>query len=915
MKNFLSLCAFICTSFVFAQKAEIKGKVIFPDKKPVEAATVYLSSQKDSTLIDYTITDAQGVFSLPLRPVETANFLTISYTGYEDHTEKFEQLKSVVDLGTIELKTSDNILDEIVIVADVAPIRIKQDTLEFNAASFKVRPDATVKELLEQLPGVEVDEEGKIKVNGKEVTNVLVNGKPFFSEDGKVVLENLPAEIINKIQVTDYKTKEERLSGAVSSGETQTINLTIDEDKNKGLFGQAIAGYGTNDRYESSLLFNYFKGDLKISVLGSSNNINSTGFSTDEIMDNMSGGRNRYNSWSSDGSFSLNGMHFAGGQGIYQTDMLGFNYNDNWGKDNKVNGSYLFHEVESRNKNKSRIENLLPDNRYLTESESDTKSKSGNHTLNYDIEVKLDSLTTFSISPKLQKGISNSRSNSFSETRNEFNELLNESENNNYTQEDSYFFENQLLFSRRFHKIGRSLSFTFDNKNTKTASDNYRNSSARFYQTELPDDVRDQQILNNNHTDEYTLGINYREPISEKQTLTLSFRNTWTNEFQSRGTFDRNNASDQFSDYNNLLSYSNHLNGIKTQSSVSYLVRSEKTTLSANLGTTFNNFDVASLYNNQNYLNQRLDVLPNISSYASIRFGKSTRLFVNYSYREDSPSFYQLLEYEDLSNPLFITTGNKDLKTTQRHNLYFNFNNYDWQTRSGYSFYASGSIQPRSIASATTFDENYVGYSTYVNVENTKSYWMGFNYSKNYQLSDKNKLSVAAKINLSGGSYKGFQNNVSFVNNYTSWGPGTNLTFDFDKVFIVKPSYNYEITHNSFKNSFIDKTNYFTHNAGLMITAYWPKNVVFGSDMTYQYNSNLADGFRKDYLLWNLSFGYSFYNESLTAKLKIYDLLNQNQSIRRSVSSTSISDVENTILKQYFMLSLTYKLEKFAGKK
>src|SRR5690606_34652594 len=123
-------------------------------------------------------------------------------------------------------------------------------------------------------------------------------------------------------------------------------------------------------------------------------------------------------------------------------------------------------------------------------------------------------------------------------------------------------------------------------------------------------------------------------------------------------------------------------------------------------------------------------------------------------------------------------------KTTQRHNLYFTFNNYDWQTRSGYSFYDSGSIQPRSIASATTFDENYVGYSTYVNVENTKSYWMGFNYSKNYQMSDKNKLSVAAKINLSGGSYKGFQNNVSFVNNYTSWGPGTNLTFDFDKVFI-----------------------------------------------------------------------------------------------------------------------------------
>src|SRR5690606_39152232 len=179
--------------------------------------------------------------------------------GFEDFSKEFETIKSSVDLGTIQLIPGSDVLEELVITTDAAPVRVKKDTLEFNAASFKVRPDATVKELLEQLPGVEVDDEGKIKVNGKEVSNVLVNGKPFFSEDGKVIMENLPAEIINKVQVTDYKTKEEKLSGAIASGETQTINLTIDEDKNKGLFGQFIAGYGTSERYESSLLFNYFK--------------------------------------------------------------------------------------------------------------------------------------------------------------------------------------------------------------------------------------------------------------------------------------------------------------------------------------------------------------------------------------------------------------------------------------------------------------------------------------------------------------------------------------------------------------------------------------------------------------------------------------------------------------------------------
>lgn len=915
MKNFLNICALLCTTLAFSQKIEVKGKVTDPDRKPVEAATVYLSSQKDSTLIDYTITDVGGNFTIPIRKTTEPSFLTVSYLGFDDHSTKLDLLKESLDLGNIQLQAGSDLLDELVFTADVAPVRVKKDTLEFNAASFKVRPDATVKELLEQLPGVEVDNDGKIKVNGKEVSNVLVNGKPFFSEDGKVIMENLPAEIINKVQITDYKTKEEKLSGAVASGETQTINLTIDEYKNKGLFGQFIAGYGTNERYESSLLFNYFKGDLKVSVLGSSNNINSTGFSTDEIMDNMSGGRNRYSSWSSDGSININGLEFGGGKGIYQTDMLGFNYNDSWGKKNKVSGNYLFHEVESKNKTRSRIENLLPDNRYITESESDLRSKSGKHTFNYDIEMEIDSLTTLSIAPRLQRGINNSYSESYRESRNEFGELLNESTNNNSSNEDTYFFENALLISKRFQKKGRSVSVSFNNKNSKTANEHRKDMATYFYQTQVPEDIRNQHISNKDHTDEYALTLMYREPISTKQTLSLSVTNRWTNEFQSRNTFDFNATNNNYSNYNNLLSYTNNYNGFSVNPHVNYSLRGEKFYTSFSVGTAMNNYDITSNYNNQEYINNRFDILPSASFYGSLRFGKSTSIGLNYSYREESPYFFQMLEYEDLSNPLYITQGNKDLQTTQRHTLYLNYSNYDWQTRSGYYFYGGGSINPRSTATSTLFDENYVGYSTYINVENTHSYWMGMNYSKSYQLSDKNKLTIGAGLSYNGNLNKGMQNNVLYSSNRNWYGPNADLTFDFDKKLIIKPTYEYQITHNDFENIFLDKTNYFVHQAGLMVTAYWPKNVVFGSDITYEYNSNLTSGFRKDYLLWNMSLGYNFYNERFLAKVKVYDLLDQNQSVSRSVSSTSISDVENTILKQYFMFSLTYKLEKFAGKK
>lgn len=184
---------------VFAQnKLTISGKLTDENKKPIESATIYLSAQRDSTLIDYTISDTKGSFSLPVKKIDYPVFVSVSSIGYEDYTQKFDAINENIDLKTLLLKSIDNQLEEMIITADVAPIRIKQDTLEFNASSFKVRPDATVKELLEQLPGVEVDDEGKIKVNGKEVNNVLVNGKPFFNEDGKVAMENLPADIIKK---------------------------------------------------------------------------------------------------------------------------------------------------------------------------------------------------------------------------------------------------------------------------------------------------------------------------------------------------------------------------------------------------------------------------------------------------------------------------------------------------------------------------------------------------------------------------------------------------------------------------------------------------------------------------------------------------------------------------------------------
>ena len=315
----------LLTSSLVAQNTiTLKGKIIEDATKlPLESATIYITSVKDSTIVDYTIADKNGNFSLSTRKITQPVYFKVSFVGFQEYVQKLESLTVSKDFGVINVLDTANDLNEVVVKGQAPPVRIKQDTLEFNASSFKVRPDSNVEALLKQLPGVEVSSDGKITVNGKEVNNILVNGKPFFGKDGKVATQNLPADIIEKVQVSDTKTKEEELSGQAASAEEKTINLTIQEDKNKGLFGKFSGGLGSDNRYESSGLINYFKDDQKFSFLGSSNNINSVGFSMDEIFDSMGGGRNIYSS--SDGSFNIDGQQFGGGSGITQSNMIGLN--------------------------------------------------------------------------------------------------------------------------------------------------------------------------------------------------------------------------------------------------------------------------------------------------------------------------------------------------------------------------------------------------------------------------------------------------------------------------------------------------------------------------------------------------------------------------------------------------------------
>ena len=390
---------FLLFSSVFLQAQNFEVTGILKDKttkQPLEAATVFMETVKDTTLITYTITNAKGMFSLEGKTNQKEVSVNISFVGYENYRKTIDLTNLKVDLGEILLDFNVATLDEVV-VKSRAPITVKKDTLEFNVKSFKTKKDANIEDLLKELPGVEVDEDGKITVNGKEVNKILVNGKPFFGDDPTIATRNLTKEIVEKIQVTDTKTDDEAFAGEEGDKENKTINLTIAEENNKGVFGRVAGGVGTDERFEFAGIVNVFDNDRRISILGGGNNLNSAGFSFGEIRKFFGGGNSI--SFNSNGSFSIDGRGFGGSQGIVTSRNAGANYADVIGKKIDISADYFYSGANSFDEVRTERENILPDRRFFTNSTTRSDGNVDNHSANMTFNIKVDSTFLINIRP------------------------------------------------------------------------------------------------------------------------------------------------------------------------------------------------------------------------------------------------------------------------------------------------------------------------------------------------------------------------------------------------------------------------------------------------------------------------------------------------------------------------------------
>lgn len=902
-KFFYFLVTFLfCYSANAQNEIVIKGTVLdINTQLPLELATVYFTTVKDSTVIEYATTDKNGAFAIKTKKYDKPIFLKVNYMGYQPYFEEEKGLLESKDFGKLYLLENVNALKDVVIKSEAPPITIKKDTLEFNAASYKVRPDSNVETLLKQLPGFEVGADGKVTVNGKGVNQVLVNGKTFFDKDGAIALKNLPAEIIKKIQVSDFKTKKEELSKQESTSDFSSINITIDEKKNKGYFGKILGGYGSDDRYESSLLLNFFNNKQKISVLASSNNINSTGFAMDEVFDNMGGGRNSKGNTGSSG----------GGKGITQSNLAGLNYSDDWSKNFMVMGSYNFSNSINNNESKSDQVSFLPSGNIATSSDSKTRSENTGNTANFELEYVIDPTTRLVIMPKVNQSRSNSDSSSSSFSEDQNGNSLNESNANSYSESTNTSLGNTINFNKSFKKDFRNFNLFFDGNIANTDSEAQNLSQTIFYQDSKPNDDRRQKSLNNNKSDIYALELEYTEPVTDSLRLRFGSDFNWSKEIKDAKTFDFNDATQSYSDLNeSLTNYTtSKQNSFSPKVGVTWQKR--KFTVNLNSKTAIVEFDNHSLYlNNSTDLNKRY-ALPYGDFQIRYKFSRSKNLSFKYDYSNALPTAVQLMPIVNLTNPLNTITGNPDLNPIEKNSVNFNFRNYDFRTRSGYNLFVRGDYYNNDVVSTSIYDDSGKRTTTYVNISGNYTTSIGGNWNQSVKR-DAHLFRYGLGLNASYSFDQGFTNAVLYNAKATAINPKVNFTYEYGDLLIISPTYSLSYNETRYENYSRDASSNVVHKINLQTTSYWPENLIFGNDFGYTYNSGISDNFKKDFYLWNTSLSYGFFDKKVYAKVKVYDVLNQNQSAVRTISATSVRDEENKVLKRYIMFSISYKMGNFA---
>ena len=917
IRTSIALLLFTVTGFLAqSQEFKISGRIVDTStKEPLEAATVFAEAVKDSSLVVYSITDAKGRFELEGKTAFKKINLIVSFVGFKSYNQVIDlSSQREYDLKEIVLSSATEDLNEVLVVGRTPPIRFKQDTTEFNVASFDTKKDANVEDLLKKLPGFEVDENGAVTVNGIPVNKVLVNGKPFFGNDPTIATRNLTKDIVEKIQVVDSRTRTQAFTGEQSDGENKTVNIKIAKDKNRGTFGRVAAGAGTGERFEYAGIANYFDDDLRLSVLGGGNNINRAGFNFGEVSSTFGRGA----AWSITGG--------GNGGGITNSRVGGANYADDWGKStNQATANYIYQASNTtqdrRSSAKSDIPERNPDTDELvyrtqfSESMSNSYSTNDRHRFNPEYETVIDSAYYIEIRPDFSYNESFNTSNSEEDTFDENREILNESEGFSSRTSLSRDFNNRLSVTRRYGSGGGYIRLDLNNSYSKNESNSSNQNEVIAYvpgtQGQVIDEenslIRDQIIDGNQQNNNFYTRLRWKAPIV-KDLFFFSAEYSYNQDLREDENFVFDQNRDGALDTEQSADFSNENFAHRPELGLEY--RDEKLNVEVEGAFIFRELASNETITNvafDNYF-EALEVEVDLR----YQFTKNTRLRFGYDLQNDIPNINQLSPYVDISNPTFIRTGNPDLDPTTQNRFNLNFNTYDVNKEANFYVYSNYSTSNNEIIS-NTINENGFRRSTFANVDGNYSFSTGSGYGKNFKLDSLSSVRLNVGMNFNLRQRQNLVNGTQFAASNESYGPRVDFNYTYSEMVSARIGYSPNFEYNKFENENQNDIYILRHEASADLRFTFG-DLEFENVLNYNYNSNIQDGFQKGSLFWNSSVQYSILKDNGLITLRGYDVLKQNNNARRIVQGQGYVDVQSLILQRYFMLGFSYKFNTL-GKK
>lgn len=892
----------LCSMTSFAQSFTLKGLLRDTNiHAPLYRGSVVLLQARDSFIVADTRTDKDGHFVFHHLADTASYILFFSYPGYAAYSHKLTTEKPVnglLDMGTVSLLLKEKLLREVIVKSQTAVIKIKGDTTEFAADSFKVQPNASVEDLLKQLPGLQVDQYGNITVQGQKVKKVLVDGEEFFGDDPTLVTRNLRADMIDKVQVYDKKSDAAVFTGIDDGVKDKTINLKIKEDKNHGVFGKVEVAAGTDDHYNAQGMLNAFKGKRKMAVYATTGNIGRAGL----------GAADRQKM----GTENDGGENYDG-KGLPEITGTGAHYDNKWNNDKRsFNGNYRFNTMTVTGDDIVVSQNNLPTGLILANTFNRFDNRNTRQSANGKYIFKVDSSAT--ITAYADGTVTDNKTSNYANAQN-FRGDSSMIYNNESSAHNDYHLRSynaNLSWEKRLRKVGRTLSLYLNNNFSNDHSSGEDLSHSDYYDSRGSKDSTALLYLGRRSSDEWrtnTLKALYTEPISRKLSLVVNYQieNISNKDDKRSYNLAENPAGkdqdDEFSSKMNSNTWSN-------QGGVAINYTAPKLVLKAGNNIRSVKMDIESIFDNYRLKRNFLNWNPSAGVQYTVK--QYTTLNLSYTGNSVNPERMQLLPLKFDNGQLFNFIANPNLNNSFTHKINGAYNAA--KIVSNVYFGGSGSVtfdtdpiaQAINVAPSGRYTYQYVNMKGYTNM----SYQGTAYYSRRIMPAD---IQAIGALNISGGET--FSLTDSDVNKltYRTYGAGVELYKSslkkYSTYLLLQGGYN--TNRSSLQPQ--TKNDYPFIEIKSSLAIYFLRKFELHTDVNYLWQRK-SQAFSDDFsrTIWNAWLGRNFLKEDqLTIKISCNDILNQNNGYSRTAKNSFFSENRYTTIRRFFMIGATWNFTRF----